>query len=170
MKLTEKPIGQFRVTSNEILVSDPCYDASDLNHLIKGVRKGKWDAKIYLNEEGRVMYLMAWNIVIEPPVVDSYKWHLSSDNIGVDSGQVGIYDKEYYQDDAIVEGLDRIRKEPICPDEPWYSFNCDRTTDKMKAGIIPFGCVSSSGYGEGVYSCWTYKTNRKIHGIAVNFR
>jgi hypothetical protein len=39
----------------------------------------------------------------------------------------------------------------ICQEEPWFSICCDRTLNDSQWGVIPYGCVSSSGYGDGCY-------------------
>jgi len=174
-KLYEKSLGTFNIETSKVLVTDPCYKKDEwCNHTVKNVKTGKWRAKIYGRDCGswghRVAFLVAGVKDEVLPPLESYKWHLVSKNIGVDSGQIGFYDKNHYKDDNVVKNLKRKHNEIICENEPWYSFNCDRTLSKDRAGIIPFGCVSSSGYGDGVYSCWTLEKNDKVIGIAVNFQ
>ena len=77
---------------------------------------------------------------------------------GVDSGQFGYFDHDEYRNDNIVQGVERVTPDDvICDDEPWYSICCDRTLSKDKWGEIPFGIVSSSGYGDGSYPTYGIK-------------
>jgi len=173
MKMTEKNIGKFEVVSNTLLVSDPCYKSHEwCNFEVKGVHKGTWVAKILIGDckdwGKRVGYLMACHKDYKMPAVGSYKWHLANENIGVDSGQAGIYDIMHYKNDNVVKrhkGADYI---PIKGEgDKWYAVNCLKTRED--AGVIPFGCVSSSGFGDGCYTCWTWKANRKVAGIVIKF-
>ena len=46
---------------------------------------------------------------------------------------------------------------------------CDRTLNEIGAGVIPFGVVSSSGLGDGQYTCEVAKQDDVVVGIQVNF-
>ena len=39
----------------------------------------------------------------------------------------------------------------------WYNHACDITLSEMSAGVMPYGVVSSSGFGDGSYVCYTHK-------------
>jgi hypothetical protein len=167
--MKEINVGSFEIESGEVLVSDPCYEVDTwCNGSLSNVKKGKW--KSYVVEEDRIMYLVAYHNKTKVPSYNSSMWKKSDIEVGVDSGQAGIYDRKYFKDDRIVNGLDRKHEEIICEDEPWYSFNCDRTLAKIGAGVIPYGVVSSSGYGDGCYICKTIKEGKEIVGILIDFK
>jgi hypothetical protein len=155
-------LGEFEVISGELVVSDPCYKNDDpkrdmelgLLANLSNVRKGTWNAVIEQSNEHdwgmRVASLVAFHSDFPGGFQVGYS-AISEEKIfecGVDSGQLGIFDREHYRDDAIgVPG-------EICPDEPWYSMCCTTTLGKPnQAGVIPFGVVSSSGFGDGCYKC-----------------
>jgi hypothetical protein len=164
-------IGDFTVKSGELIITDPCYDDDGhLGHVTKDVKKGTWVVFAqYCGDNGRVSGLMACH-VDHKVSVDSSCWEHVSSMIGVDSGQAGIYDRKYFKNDRIVEGVERTEGVGIiCPEEPWYSINCDRTLGEASAGTIPFGCVSSSGYGDGCYDCYEIRLHGKVVAVKIVF-
>ena len=163
---TMETIGTFEIESGTVVVSDPCYEDS---RALKGIKKGTWCANVIYND-GRCAVLVAYHK--NHPVKNIYDNFIAEHfNVGVDSGQAGIFDSKYFRDDDVVKDVKRIGEESdqICTDESWYSVCCDRTLQKIGAGVIPFGCVSSSGYGDGVYECSTVKTNDEITAIKIDF-
>ncbi len=168
MRATE--VGTFEVESGEVRVSDPCYEIDTwCAGTLENVKKGTWIAKV-IHSGGRCAILVAHH-KDNPIKYDSDKFIAEGFEVGVDSGQAGIFDQEYFKNDEIVKGVKRIgkKKDQICVDEPWYSVCCDRTLQKTGAGVIPFGCVSSSGWGDGGYECSTVKTNDEITAIKIDF-
>lgn len=167
-----KKIGTFKIESGEVMISDPCYDVDTwCNGTIEGVKKGKWNASVEKDKkDGRCMRLIAWHSDITMPDVSSYKWGMEDITVGVDSGQAGIFDIEHFKKDEDVTNVKRIsNQEPICEDEPWYSICCDRTLNEIGAGVIPFGCVSSSGYGDGSYDCYAIRQRNTCVAIMIIF-
>jgi hypothetical protein len=78
--------------------------------------------------------------------------------VGVDSGQCGIYDEDYYR---------QYHTEDDC-NEDWYEEVCNLTD--------PFGTkddkcvVSSSGYGDGGYDCFLLRDkNNEVVGFQIVF-
>jgi hypothetical protein len=72
--------------------------------------------------------------------------------VGVDSGQAGLFDASHYQDDSIIPNpKPRIYS---APSDIWYSHCCDITRSPLGAGVLPYGVVSSSGFGDGGYDCF----------------
>lgn len=52
----------------------------------------------------------------------------------------------------------------------WYSHCCDLTLGKQQAGVILYGVVSSSGYGDGYYTALRHlNAAGKVDCIAVLF-
>jgi len=179
-KINTEKIGKFKVTSGEVIVSDPCYDKPHGNtkYPINGklkAKNGTWRAKVVVSDEGnwgdRVAYLVC-NHVDHPLKHDSSDLIKVDFQVCVDSGQAGVFDAANFKDDASAEGLERYYDKPaICVDEPWYSICCDRTLndDGPGAGVIPQGAVSSSGYGDGSYECSVVKDGKEVVGIVIDF-
>ncbi len=149
-----KEIGTFQIESGRIIISDPCYEADNGCNIVDVPAEiGEWKANVVM-QGGRVAMLMAIHTGTEECDMRSILTLPFDVRIGVNSGQAGVYDQKYFKDDDEIDedffaGIHD--KDRICPDEPWYSANCARTLGSEMAGIIPFGCVSSSGYGDGQY-------------------
>ncbi len=144
---------RFEVVSGQLLVTDPCYKDLNWCNCILNVKNGIWKIDANIRNTGswgsRVYSIEAKH---ENAIRLNYRIHKTE--IGVDSGQAGFFDPQFFQNDEIVKGLQKDYKEEICKDEPWYSYCCDRTL-AHKVGVIPYGVVSSSGYGDGGYELET---------------
>lgn len=174
-----KNIGMFKIVSGNVTISDPCYSLCSINTgNLRRVKKGNWQAFVTHNKNGYVSKLITLHESIENNIKEIIKkigitniWREQYFDVGVDSGQAGIYDTVYYKDDSSVKGLKWfskiIAKEVF--DGLWYSYNYDRTLSKEGAGVIPYGAVSGYGYGDGTYTCYTFKKNKEIIGIIINF-
>ena len=171
---TSNSLGEFAVTSGVLRVSDPCYERETwCSGTIEPAIKGYWTAQAVFFDEGswgnRVGYLIVqhkdYNFDQTNP-----GWSLENIDVGVDSGQAGVFDDRYYKDDDVVQHITRKHSESICEDDPWYSICCDRTLCEEKAGVIPHGAVSSSGYGDGSYRCLTQKDeDDNIIAVMIDF-
>ena len=52
----------------------------------------------------------------------------------------------------------------------WYGACCDITLDsEEKVGCIPYGVVSSSGWGDGGYDSFLCKKSGKVVGVRIEF-
>lgn len=168
-------LGSFDVTGTKIRVSDPCYEpgtwcAGEINN----IKPGKWEAAVVRSDEGpwgiRNAVLIARHTDGGPAffseAVPDRTWGLLTIDVGVDSGQAGIYDAAHYQDDTVCAGQ---KTEPNYG-SPWYNVNCDCTMSGIGAGVIPYGVVSSSGYGDGSYAAYChYGADRHIDGVCIVF-
>jgi len=164
-------IGTFIIESGVARISDPCYEDDRCSGVLKNVKKGTWNASVlYIDSCGKRVSEL---IVSHNDFIERNKYKYEKFYVGVDSGQAGVFDNNYYRDDSSVSHMtdkDRMYNEQICKDEPWYSWCCDRTCSEFSAGVIPFGAVSSSGYGDGVYSCCTHKNDdNEIDSIKIVF-
>ena len=164
---------QFLVESGTLIVSDPCYEKDgELQAVIDNVFNGPWEMETICSDEGtfgnRVSVLIATAV---GSVCREKDWKHVDADIPVDSGQAGIFDLKYFKDDNVVRHIELLNKdEVICEEEPWYSLCCDRTLGEEKAGVVPFGAVSSSGYGDGCYSCFICKNkDGKVIGVKIVF-
>jgi hypothetical protein len=97
---------------------------------------------------------------------EGVSWQRQKALIGVDYGQVGVFDTKYFRRDEVVPKEYRWKKKPLEPENPWYSLCCDQTLDSVEAGVIPFGAVSSSGFGDGVYE-WDLLRDRNGEAVAI---
>ena len=157
----ETPVGSFRVVSGRVVVSDPCYEIGVwCQGVLEKVRKGQWASHVSLAQEGACDTCVAELIARRTPPANpsNPRWIEERFEVGVDSGQAGIFDMAHYRDDRSAQAVERLSRETICPEEPWYSLCCDRTSgSEMGAGVIPHGVVSSSGFGDGSYRCFTQR-------------
>ena len=170
-------LGSMEIVSGAVRVSDPCYDTDTwCSGEIKNVKNGNWDCKVIRFDEEdwgiRCGYLIVSHRTAYSLSLDDLRWEEQEITVGVDSGQAGIFDKKYFRDDNNVENVKRhVPDNAICTDEPWYSICCDRTLRKESAGTIPNGCVSSSGFGDGSYTCSIIKDvkEEEVVGIMIDF-
>ena len=73
-------------------------------------------------------------------------------DVGVDSGQAGLFDASHYRDDTVIPNHENLKDKE--PSELWYDHCCNITLSPLSAGVLPYGVVSSSGYGDGGYDCF----------------
>lgn len=171
----------FEVVSGKLFVSDPCYDLDTwCAYHIPNAKKGVWRME---SERDDRHGLGMRNVEIVAHHVDhtpmSHEYRLGFDQIGVDSGQAGIFDAQFFKDDELVDGIPHLGEFGICSEAPWYSLCCDRTLYEGEnnenphhvcgAGVVPYGCVSSSGFGDGRYECFVIEKDGKIVAVKIVF-
>lgn len=166
-------LGTFEQESNRMFVSDPSYQYIEAEHsekyrlmklnvVIDNVCTGKWNSLISIknidHNRNAELICMHESIDLAKLADNSLAWSMIED-IGVDSGQAGIYDLKYYRDDRVVSA------------ESWYELNCTITSKPIDyAGSIPFGAVSTSGYGNGFYPVYISKNpESKVVGVRIVF-
>jgi hypothetical protein len=162
-------LGSFEIESGKAFVSDPCYDLDTwCAKVVENVKNGTWLAQIETMKTWgeRVSKLTCFHESVRVP--EYLAFAMIDADIGVDSGQAGIFDVNHFKRDLDVIGLPREYKETIREEEPWYSYCCDRTLSKM-ADVIPFGVVSSSGLGDGSYRLEVAKKSDEVVGMQVTF-
>lgn len=156
-----KYLGKIKL-NDTVMVSDPCYKVGvwcqgEINNVLEG------EYNVHISEDdGRIKELIVSHdnylvidfedINIEQPF-----------EVGVDSGTAGIFDYKYYYD---------THEEDDILDE-WY--------DDMLAGLFDNedsknwlffrnrGVITSSGYGDGVYHCYTAEHDNKVMAIKIIF-
>jgi hypothetical protein len=137
-------IGSFEVTSNKIIVSDPCYNMETWCIGDFKAMNGKWNSYI------KILDKIVVKLLIVHEGYDKTDPYIKLNiDVGVDSGQCGFYDYQKYVD----EGAGRGKYNNT---NTFYGKVCSLTDtsrkEKKYAGIINnFGVVSSSGYGDGSY-------------------
>ena len=164
----------------EVIVSDPCYEVPTwCQEVIKNVRPGMYDTEVEISDESgwgeRVHSLTVLHENIKSP-----NWEHYSDNIGVDSGQAGVFCMTSYRNDQIAGELpwltekgDPFGNHPFSPQEEpgskWYVKMCDRTLHEDQWGVYDTGVVSSSGIGDGSYELQVCEMDGMIHGFKIIF-
>lgn len=189
----------FLVYSGKVIVTDPCYEKDTwCNTTLDNVAKGWWCANVTqakVNGFGyRVCEIEAELVEREEPFLADKKdstsnavvhdgkvlddiqngddWEYVDSNIGVDSGQAGFFDIDHFKDESVVseELKEKIKKLGfISPNEQWYGMSCVITLSTAGWGIIPFGAVSRSGYGDGGYSLYVKKFLDEIVAMKIVF-
>ena len=149
--------------SNNVRVSDPCYtDDVWCKTRLTDVYPGEYNVHIEKSDEGgwgnRVSRLTVIHKGYIMECEDETNWSEHSE-IGVDSGQAGIFCETSYRNDELVPSittpesdfsLGNYRKDDETG-EKWYEAMCKFTLDKEQWGSYDTGVVSSSGYGDGGY-------------------
>ncbi len=153
-------LGTFEMESGLMMVSDPCYSRGTWCQCDKiKAKNGVWHATVNMKKYDSWGERCASLTAIHESIVEKnhslIPWYETEAEIGVDSGQAGIYDSKHYTDrDA---------------DSSWYEINCNETCGKVPAGIIPHGCVSASGFGDGSYELLVKKDNDEVIAAKILF-
>lgn len=162
-----KIVKGFIEIGNEVMVSDPCYQPGTwCQGIIKNMKPGQYMVG------GEVLDCDSWGkriakicIIHEAYVYQKDKLALNWEDfeVGVDSGQAGIFDLSYYMQNWVDNQTS----------EAWYSRVCDETyaDDGFDFNTLDDKCVvSSSGFGDGSYSCQTGKNeNGDVVFVEIDF-
>lgn len=156
-----KYIGKINL-NDTVMVSDPCYKVGvwcqgEVNNVLEG------EYNVFISEDdGRIKELIvshdnyseieAEDINIEQPF-----------EVGVDSGNAGIFDYKYYcdtheEDDILDEWYDNMHAKLF-----------DNECSKNWLFFRKHGVITSSGYGDGCYYCYTAERNNKVMAIKIVF-
>ena len=170
-----------RITlETEVMVSDPCYsDETWCQIKLKDVLPGNYLTTVRKVDDSdwgnRCSVLLA---VHEFYLEDTLSWRHHGD-IGVDSGQAGIFSMSTYKNDEIASSITTPDKtydgRPFSlgvkdrDGDEWYEKMCRFTLSTDSWGSYDGGVVSSSGIGDGGYRCLVAKHRGKIVGIAIDF-
>lgn len=165
--LQEIQLGDFEVTSGKLAVSDPCYSMDTwCKGILENVKNGTWKASVLRGEyrEWGVRNHVLTIVHKDYHEVEPHADHTLNADIGVDSGQAGFFDLPVFENKnnapADTKLPDWIGNKPNSEGR-WYSMCCNATYDEDNnehpgAGIIPGGVVTSSGVGDGSYTCQYY--------------
>jgi hypothetical protein len=170
MKKETVALGMFEVTSGALMVSDPCYELGTwCQGKLENVKNGTWNALSVRVEvpafwdsgtEIRCGELIAYHSNIDYPMIElEGKWELTGIDVGVDSGQAGVFCSSVYRkDETVTTPLWRYGRDNLRECDKWYSSCCYQTSEtRHHAGVINGGAVSISGYGDGGYDCYVVK-------------
>lgn len=159
-----------------VIVSDPCYsDEVWCQMKLSNVLPGEYRTfckKTEVEDWGnRVSMLM---VVHSDHEFEDLEWEPAG-NIGVDSGQAGIFSKSQYRDDnqnvQLGDGDISFFSEGFFQKsgDRWYTKVCSHTLGERHWGTFKNGAVSSSGFGDGGYDVFTASVNGKIVGICIDY-
>ena len=166
-------LGSFEVVSGKLAVSDPCYDPDVwCRGELENCKIGTWNASIVEKHMGTWGHRICRLIAVHEDYIhaSSLIREVAGFEVGVDSGQAGIFDASHYQDDSVVpdDGHKHLFEGEEA--EPWYDYCCDITLSVQSAGVLPFGCVSSSGFGDGGYDCYIWRnSDGQIVRVEIEF-
>lgn len=163
-------IGEFQMTSNKMIVTDPCYElGTECTYILNTAKTGTWRAFVVMKDE-RPMALIALHSSVPSKNIKNLTFQTKWKNLGVDSGQMCMCDLQFYKQN-----------------QEEYDKYCHVTLDtEYRAGIVGFynspnpyetkdfsltkayACVSQSGYGDGTYKCKTYTQYGMVYGVMVD--
>lgn len=148
----------------KIVVTDPCYDLGIWCQKELNVKKGKYMMYVETSDEG------AWgkrNAMIQVTHID-FPYVVCDElvgNIGVDSGQAGMFDYDYYAKFHKGEYVDDTEE-----GKKWYDRVCKITCNNNCCGTIGGkGCVSESGFGDGMYEVYVKYVDDEIVAVRIIF-
>lgn len=138
-----KDMKTFEVKSGKIVISDPCYTRDTwCQKVLDNVKNGIWNVETTESYDGRIASI---HTRLNHSSIKSYEY---VNDLGVDSGQLGIFD------DSIYPKGDKDSGEFEYDDKNcFYGKCCDKTLGDEQFGIVDnLGVVSSSGWGDGSYN------------------
>jgi hypothetical protein len=156
-------LGTFTVKSGRFIISDPCYNRGTwCSGMLENVMRGEWKAYVLRRDTGSWGVRCAELIVChnEFPFEKLSFAEKTEFDIGVDSGQAGIYcDSEFHG------GEDEYGE------DGWYDACCQATLNNQRgAGVLPGGVVSASGFGDGSFDAFVERNpDGQVIGAKVVF-
>lgn len=159
--------------SDKVRVSDPCYD-NDVwcKTMLTDVLPGEYEVTVDRHDDE------SWgNRISQLQVVHKdYKhknlvWNEHSE-IGVDSGQAGVFCESTYRNDTVDIKTPESRFSLTLNDQPgdaWYEKMCKFTLSGQGWGSYETGVVTSSGYGDGGYPLEVVEEDGKIVGMRITY-
>lgn len=181
-------VGAFELSQPKMLVSDPCYDKGDYGATeVNGCKTGEWLSSLNVNryewdidgtiqKDERVAAIFVRHesiksdsvfngIVFKNGIIQyTAEWNLLSENIGVDSGQAGIFDASKYGDNDLFDAEGRCGF-----GDKWYSNCCDLTLEGHGGIVANMGVCAASGFGDGAYILWGHKAKDGRYDAMVLF-
>lgn len=118
----------FIALDDKVMVSDPCYGMDTwCQGVIDNVLKGNYKCTVEISDEGACGKRVSAIQVVHADYMKKFlEYSKENFEVGVDSGQAGIFDYEYYKkyhsDDNETEHVDN----------DWYWRVCEITTTRIK--------------------------------------
>lgn len=181
---TTQLVGAFKLESGTLVATDPSYDletARDpgLGAIITSCQTGLWNVQIVRKRFEGVDYAIPSELIFTHSGYqesDVTVWRPFQKGLGVDSGQAGAWDITKFQDQSVVP--DDVRKRaraefklnPGITFDPWYQWCCELTRKEPGCGVMPYGAVSTSGYGDGGYPVFVCVDEyQKVIAVRIQF-
>lgn len=168
----------------EVMVSDPGYTEPTWCQVkLTDVKPGVYNAYHKSHDCGEWGVRSSMLLVIHQDHNDDEDlvWDQEDGEVGVDSGQAGIFSYETYRKDGLemevptvgydgrsFEWLDSVFKDRKDGDD-WYLKMTKRTLTTEGWGTYDQGIVSRSGLGDGGYSLYTARVDGEVVAMAVDF-
>ena len=166
----------------EVMVSDPCYTEPTWCQIkLTNVKPGRYRAFHREHDSGDWGVRSSMIMVIhEDHIDDLLRWRKHPGEVGVDSGQAGIFSYDTYRKDGLdievptkgydgrnFDWLDSISRDE--EGEDWYKKMCKITLTDTGWGTYNNGLVSRSGFGDGGYYLYVAARYRKIIAMCIDF-
>jgi hypothetical protein len=140
---------------SEVRVSDPCYgDDVWCKTRLTSVLPGEYHVDVQKSDEGDWGNRVSSLTVTHKDYVGKQLRYQEHGDIGVDSGQAGIFCESSYRNDDVAETIKNgngIRIDSIEDGDKWYEKMCRFTLSGEGFGAYESGVVTSSGFGDGSY-------------------
>ena len=149
---------------NKVLVSDPSYENGTwCTGIVENVKEGNYITNVVYCEDSHPFFynrVAELDTILEGVNKDFLNWEITEADIGVDSGQCGIYDYESVKD--IIGTGESDEK------DTFYGQACQCTdVDEQYKELNGYGVVSRSGLGDGNYDLYIAKQDDQVVGIKV---
>lgn len=149
----------------EVYLTDPCYNTTTwCQHLLKKVKEGKWIIDYDYDEfedgmEQRVILTLAHEDYGFGILEGGYDRKEDSYVLGVDSGTIGVFDKEYYEKYHFATNID-------CD---WFDKHiCNNTHLRRGVNITNGkGVWIDTSFGDGEFDAQLYIKNEEVVGIEI---
>lgn len=169
-------LGTFEVDSGLLTVGDPGYTKACLRFHVPlvGTKTGTWCGTVlraHVPGRGERCAALVAHHESYLPSVDQPVW-VPLGSLDVEYAVAGIFDSAHYYEGVLdADVIDEAR----VAEDPWYAACARRAHgrgayDDRGAGVVPFGCVASSGFGDGVYTCYVVRAaDRAVVGVCIDF-
>lgn len=146
-------------------VTDPCYHPGEYGNFALDTVPGQyvcWAVCYPTGCEGRPYWIEEIILRHENYLTTKFARECEdAASLGVDSGQLGVFDHHYYTSVAYPNNAEAA-------DNDWYRRCCTITCYLEGAGVMDrSGFVASSGYGDG---CYGLRVARRSDGSVVGMR
>lgn len=160
---------KFEVVSGKMVLSDPGYELGTwCQGVVDNVKNGTWVGVLEQSDDGawgvRNSILISMNVEALEKNPKLERELMSSGDLinwgGVDSGQFGHFDFANYRKDENAIDVPKVWEDEWESQEgdKFYRACCYQTLETEDSfGVVPFGVLSSSGYGDGRYPTYGIK-------------
>lgn len=172
---TLQQIGNFKLTSQTIVITDPGYDEETaridgLGCFLSDCRIGDWRVELTPDSTPQRPWQMPRIVTaicegFSTPVDDT-SWRRVGKPVGGDGGVLGIYDFAHFHDDSLVPEDQpwTFDGEPAIPDDLWYSLNCEAIQGRL-ASVVPHGVAV---HWDGGMDVDTFIADRKVIAVRLS--